>query len=612
MASIRFPSFETIIDGAKRGIARFPVAMGFFLVAAFATHVRIVRSFSSEESWIRFVVIASGMGFLAIAARLRLESRQIHRRVEWVSAAALLALGTLLYFVAPKFGSIAGAIFLSQWVLLILAVLTLAPFSRRREFRGFWRHNHAIIDKALLAAIFSGAAFAGLSLAFFALEGLFVLHVHRDVYAHLATALFGSVAPWFALSAYPADVRSLDSDVPFPGALRSFAQWVMVPLVSVYAIILLVYAAQIGFKGEWPKGMVGWLVSWAGALGLMTNLVLLPMAEKHELKWLRLFLRGFYAALIVFAGLLALATYRRVSEYGWTEERVLLALLSGWFFGLALFFTLRPSATRQWIPATIGILALITCSGPLSPTFISQRDQTQRLEKLLERIGVRKNGTAVALTTDLDVKTRRQLWDQIDFFSDRDLLRKVQPLFPPLKEATSDLSIGDLLLAMGQSKDFPIADEEPSMWSIAPSDEAVATEGFDRFVQVRLPGWHFKLGRSRSDESAEAGVGEFVSDGVRWKLVLTEGTKLTIEDMSNRVKVTFDLVAWATRMRGKFSSGGAHRVPRLSSQEIAIDGQSDAGWKARLFLQSARVQADEGTYRVSVDHAWLAFRVPGK
>jgi len=511
----------------------------------------------------------------------------------------------LLYGVAPKLESIAGVVFIAQWSLLILAVFTLAPFSRRREFRGFWRHNHAVVDKSLLAVLFSGAAFGGLALALVALEGLFGLHIHRDVYSHLATALFMIAAPWLFLAAYPADVRGLDSDVLFPGALRSFAQWVMVPLVSVYAAILLVYAAQIAVKGEWPKGMVGWLVSWAGALGLMTNLMLLPLSERHELKWLRIFLRGFYAALLVFAGLLALATYRRVSEYGWTEERVLLALLCLWFFSLALFFTLRPSATRKWIPASIGILALVTIWGPLAPSRIARRDQTRRLEKLLQRVGVLKDGKGVALTEVLDLKTRRELWDQLDFFSDRNLLSSVvKPLFPPLKQAANGgLATSDMFKAIGQPPDEPATGYTSAIWSIVTTDdEAVATEGLDRFVPVQLSGWEVK----------QRGWNNFVADGVTWKIGSADGVTMTIEDMANRAQVTFDLAGWANQRKEKFVVGKTSSRVRFSAKELAIDGRSNTGWKARLFLQSARVYDEAGSLRVSVDYVWLAFRTPKK
>jgi hypothetical protein len=160
----------------------------------------------------------------------------------------------------------------------------------------------------LVAGIFSGAGcLLGLTLAAIALEGLFGRKIPRHFYIHLTVSFGLVVAPWIVLGAYPKDTALLDVGDDMPRALRFFAQWAMRPLL-----------------------------------------------ERHEFAWVRRFLRVFYAGLVVFAVLLALALFRRLFEYGWTEVRVLLGLVTVVFFGLAMAFTLRPNLSRLWVPASLG------------------------------------------------------------------------------------------------------------------------------------------------------------------------------------------------------------------------------------------------------------------
>lgn len=591
--AIRFPSVANIASGLRRAGTRFPVALFFFAAGAACGHVWVqVRGDHGDWLW-RALVLAPTLGLLGFAARLRLESRGIHRRVEALAGIGVLAVGAAVFFAAPSFQSPQGLVFFALWVVFVLCVLSLAPFSRSREFRGFWRHGQAVVERGLLAAIFAAAIYGGLALALVALEGLFGVRVPSRVYGHLAVFLFLLGLPTFGLATYPEPVRALDSETDFPGALRSFAQWVMVPLVTVYGVILLVYALQILVRWEWPKGTVGWLVSWAGTLGLATNLVLLPLFDRHELRWLRAFFRAFYAALAVFATLLLMATYRRVSEYGWTEERVLLAALGAWFLLLAIYFTVRPKATRQWIPASLGLLAIAFAAGPVSAHRIAMRDQTKRLAALVARLGIQPTGP---LKRRLDSKDRRQLWDQLDYFRARhELVAVAGRLFPPVKTTAESHVVGAFLEAIGQPTEYPYEDGRPKRFFVRTKGRIFPIEKF-----TRLAALDYQVLNLYSNTREE-----IVVDG-RKLFFASDRKVLRVEDVDRHVVLRFDLAKWRASMEGSLTE----EQVLLPPEACILEGESRNGWKGRLFVQSATIQ--NGPEGIELGAALLAFRLPGE
>lgn len=594
--AFRFPSLATIGAGVRRAVQRFPVALGFSVLAAVLGHVAISVRWEKEEQLGRGLLIAGSLAVLAFAVRLRFETRRIHPRVEWAVAPGLLLVGTGIFFFAPPFKTPHGVVFLALWTLLVLAILSLAPFSRRKEFRGFWRHGHACIDRVTIAALFTGAAWLGLALALIAIRGLFGVNIDSEVFSHLAVTLFLFVAPLLAVAGYPEAPEKLDSDVPFPSALRAFAQWVMVPLVSVYGVILLAYALQILFTWQWPKGTVGWLVSWAGVLGIASNLVLLPLVEKHEYRWLRIFLRAFYGTLTIFAVLLLLAAYRRVAEYGWTEERVLLAVLGFWFLGIAAYFSVRPGATRQWVPASLGALALVLAVGPLSAHSIAVRDQTKRLDATLRRLGLAEDTRPRSTLSAVD---RRTLWEQLDFFYDREMLWRISGTrFPKLQPKGDRLQVADVFAAIGQPETFPYAVDEATRWQIETEGDVLPVGGYEHFFVGGTYGGNFDSGRRQE-----------IRFGARRLFLASDQKTLRLEESDGRALVTFDLVGWRTSLDKKTFMPDESRVS-LPLEKVAIDGQGLSGWKARVWIRNASVEKD--TPGVDIRTLWLAFREPSK
>jgi hypothetical protein len=90
--------------------------------------------------------------------------------------------------------------------------------------------------------------------------------------------------------------------------------------------------------------------------------------------------------------MLWLAIYKRVAEYGLTEPRYFLIVLSVWLAGIALWYTFTRSRNIKLIPASLCALALVTFAGPTGAYSVSIASQSRRVEQLLARNGFLVNG----------------------------------------------------------------------------------------------------------------------------------------------------------------------------------------------------------------------------
>jgi hypothetical protein len=214
---------------------------------------------------------------------------------------------------------------------------------------------------------------------------------------------------WFFLAGIPEDLDRLDDELQYPSELKAFAQYLLIPIVVVYLVILTTYLGKVVITTDWPSGLIGYLVSSVAALGIFSLLLVHPIADRPENKWIGSFARAFYFALFPSIVMLWLAIWKRVEQYGVTERRYFLIVLSVWLAGIALYYAFTRSRNIRIIPVTLAALAFVTFAGPWSAYNISQSSQVGRLETLLRQNEVLRDGSLQPVSTMPPFADRREI-----------------------------------------------------------------------------------------------------------------------------------------------------------------------------------------------------------
>jgi hypothetical protein len=77
--------------------------------------------------------------------------------------------------------------------------------------------------------------------------------------------------------------------------------------------------------------------------------------------------------------MLLAAIGKRVFQYGITEDRYFIAVLSLWLTAIAITFIARRNADIRWIPITLSLLAFATAFGPWGAYTVSRDSQLGHL-----------------------------------------------------------------------------------------------------------------------------------------------------------------------------------------------------------------------------------------
>lgn len=393
---LRLPSLNYLLQRAGAAFSRFPFSIAD---ALFGTYVALsMADFNDGASTDYFpnILMAFALGFpFSLSLTLFTE------RMGWSSRARLFAqlLGTLAlagyFFTLPQKIDSSPAIYGIRFVLLNVGFyffVMFASFIGRADTLAFWHFNWALFLRLCAAFICGGILFFGLSSALLAVDYLFAVKISEKVFLRLWIVLAGVFSPWFFLAGIPEEAENLTVSQDYPKALKVLTQYILIPLVTVYLLILYAYAAKIILHWDWPKGGVSsWILGFS--ISAIVSLVLVyPVRDKTENVWLRTFSKWFYIALLPLLVMLFLAILRRISEYGITENRYFVLLLSFWLAGITFYFILSASKSIKIIPVSLCVLTFLSSFGPWGAFAVSRRNQVGRLEKLLIKNGVLING----------------------------------------------------------------------------------------------------------------------------------------------------------------------------------------------------------------------------
>lgn len=409
-------------------LRRFPFVIALALCGAvlMTLGTNAIEPFTGAYWGRVFIGIASAAGF-ALGGALFAESRPQNRRWAFV-------LKYLVPLVAIGLAAIEGPNAISIFSLLPLAGLwaSVAGFTRwgggerAQEERRFWWFNHQAIATACIAIV----AFAVIAVGLFAIERavatLFSFAGNQLLFRWVLPVVGAFLTPVYWLSTLPRleDYREETITQPDMLALATgfLGQFVLVPLLLIYGVILLAYAGQIAFTQTLPRGVISWMVLGFVIVGAATWLVLYPPFMRSRLL-VRAFLRSWFWLTLIPLGLFALAIWVRVDAYGLTPERVMLVGGGVWAIAVTLVF-LAGRGDIRLIPGLAAVILVPLTIGPLNIDSWPRLEQASRLDAAMDRAGV-TSPTATAQWSATDAEIARSAATYLYYYQGRETLLAV-------------------------------------------------------------------------------------------------------------------------------------------------------------------------------------------
>lgn len=409
---IKLPSIHSLWLSFLNVVQRFPLQVIVAVAATVAWCTLVDTDKRIEDQLIVFLCVSNLALTLLLATDLYAEANKFAPLKKWGLrlAAVLFCIG--LYFVLKPSVYLADVYRIGMMALAFHLLVAFAPFINKGTTNGFWQYNKSLFLRFLTSALYAAVLFAGLAIALVAIDGLFNVNISWRTYMRLFAVVTAGFTTIFFLAGIPADFDALDKEESYPKGLKIFTQYVLIPLMTIYLLILLVYEAKILISMYLPKGLVSTLILGYAVFGILSLLLIYPIKEKEGNGWMKLFSRFFYIMMIPLVVLLLLAVWKRVGNYGITESRYILVILAAWLSLITIYFLFSKKQSIKLIPVSLCILALLATYGPQSAFSVSKFSQVSRLKRLM------------ASTDKNDIKQQGEV---IDYLVDRHGLAALQP-----------------------------------------------------------------------------------------------------------------------------------------------------------------------------------------
>ena len=384
-----FPSFKEISDKAQGAFKRFPVTLIWAILGSFFC-IYLINDTSGdrfERNMDIFLTLILGISWL-VGVQFYIEQRNDEKKWQGLKL-VVLALLLLFYWHLPEMEYLENnPKYLGRFFLYFIAghlFVFFAPFIAKWNKEAYWNYLKSIAFAIVRSALFSGVLYLGLVFALLAIDSLFDVYIPGERYGQLFIFCLGIVNTWIYLSDFPKNVLE-DTTIHFNKALEVFVKYILIPLVMLYIIILYAYSLKILLQWELPQGWVSYMVTALAILGFVVQVIINPIQKTIKAWTINRFYPWFYILLLPLIILLFTAIFRRISDYGITENRYFVMITAFWILGISLYLLFTKGKKLKVLPITLFILALVSSFGPWSAFIVSQNSQFKQFKEVYEKV----------------------------------------------------------------------------------------------------------------------------------------------------------------------------------------------------------------------------------
>lgn len=385
----RLPSLQNVLNAIQKTVLRFPLE----IIAAIAGTIfalilnEISYNNPNREFYQKAIMSSSLCLVLFLSVSLFFLSSNKKKILRFATS---ILLGTLVVAFIFSFKDDITETEFQQFFVLNIALHLLVSFAgflpKKYNQDEFWEFNKQLFLRILTSGLYSVVLYCGLALAILAVEKLFKFDFYDNIYLYIFLVIAGIFNTIFFLNGVPEiDSDDVPLELNYPKGLKNFTQYVLLPLISLYLVILICYEAKILITLSLPVGWVSYLVLAFAITGILSFLLVHPIANESGNLWMRTYNRWFYFLLIPLLALLFWAILYRINLYGFTHERYYVLLLSVWLAVVVAYFLIQKHPKIKFIPISMCIAGLFSIAGPQSANSVSKYSQLSRFESYMNK-----------------------------------------------------------------------------------------------------------------------------------------------------------------------------------------------------------------------------------
>jgi hypothetical protein len=260
----RLPSLKNVLNATLKTVLRFPLETITVILGTIIAIILNEKEYNdpNKELYEKALMSCSLCLVLFLSVSLFFLASKKNTILRFITS---LVLGSFIVLFVFNFHKYITDLEFQQFIVLNIALHLLVSFAgflpRSYNQDEFWEFNKQLFLRILTATLYSVVLYSGLALAILAIDKLFKVEFYDHIYFHIFFIIAGIFNTIFFLNGVP---ETNNSKAPlvlnYPKGLKNFTQYVLLPLISLYLVILICYEAKILFTLSLPVGWVSYLV----------------------------------------------------------------------------------------------------------------------------------------------------------------------------------------------------------------------------------------------------------------------------------------------------------------------------------------------------------------
>lgn len=383
--------WHQFIDSWIQGVRRFPLSLMATLVASVC--IMMLSRDSRDSEFTIKVLSTAALAFPSLmAARLFAESSSTNW-IKWSGFIVVILCLAAWYLWGYESEDVRMPYYFIPYLITAHLLVGLSGYLMKRDDVGFWVFNQELAVTWILGMVYGLILALGISAAVMAVEYLFEYKWYRDIYADIFNWMLIVFSSFYFCSNVPKSLDQSLDEFDYHKLYQMVVKFIFIPLIILYFIILYSYGLKILFQWDLPKGWVSSLCLGFSAAGILVYLFNYYLVHWDKSKLLGWYKKYFITSLIPVIILMFVAIYRRISDYGITEERYWVALACVWLILLVFNFVILKKSDLNFFPLSIGVVLIFSTMGPIGSTQVSIRNQNKQLHKIAEKYGLMEVAT---------------------------------------------------------------------------------------------------------------------------------------------------------------------------------------------------------------------------
>lgn len=538
-------------------IYRFPLAVLMFAVLAGILIYRIETPYLElqkiEEVLNRVMfLLALGIPF-SLSVDLLLERLQKNAkaavRLSWYAAELVLL---ALYYVFLLSG-----LDMESAVRVILLTLTMTlgflfiPYLPRK--RNFEVYITKLLTRAVITAFYTITLAIGIMATLLAVKSLLYSNLNTNYYLYTWILAWLVFAPLHFLYAVPHVGQGFAVE-EYNKVLKILLLYIVLPVITVYTIVLYLYFGKILLTWEWPTGIVSYLVLSYAAAGIAALFLISPF--RHENKWARLFCMVFPKLILPLLAMMFASISIRIEQFGFTENRYFVVAIGIWAAGVMLFYNFNKGRNNIVLPVALAAIMVLSAFGPWSAFNVSEASQAERFYNIMEKYNMIEDGEIVNNDSEITAEDRREIVAILRYFDRSHELSD-------LKYLPKDFSFADMKAVFGFTEaEVYMLLKEDSFSYYSEEGLPVVITGYDLLFPID--------GLRVGDTDEMLLEREMLTEYGVLRVTLNDGYQLLLQ-RDQEVIYTFDLQRFVSSIYVRYGGDA-----RLEPEGLTLTGENDS------------------------------------